>query len=899
MIGGGLTVSRDNQHNLVNSRVNFQYPSNNNNVEKNTLINNIDINLTNIKDSIDNNKINIILQKLSSIIKTKIDNYKIVFNPINIEKYKKNKIDYKDIIELYLLNGHDAKKDFENVRNVFTRSFGEKQYDYFKNYIIFEYYIIFYNLLRENNNDKFKLNIVTRKLAEYMSYPNYKDNIIAFFEYIKNINDNTNIEESFINNSSNIKFGQPVSDVEFFVVIALDDFRFNQEYTSFNVLNHLYSNLKNDKPSNIINKNSNQYTIFKLYDAQNNAKTQSSNLEINSFGDEDYIKQVVLLSNFIDAGNISSDALNRLQDYKKYIHRNNIDEYKKEVHNNFIELCKIFTLNKTASINIFEYYNNTNNDNTNQDNKIELNNINNIANDSNNILDILDPLTILKNHLDKTIDINKQYNILLKIDDFKIFNISIKYDKLQDYINDKSQYLEYKIKNYNNINTIASTIRNIKRTSNFQNKQNYILKLLNLKALGDFSHCIFLKIFKTYFNKTSQTQKGGVVKKKQRFELELIDVDAIKNIENKKNLNKLKNLFDFNEIKGDYLFRYNSRNTRNNIDIDYYQKLSEDNIKKNILPVKYLVSSRNISKTEFLDINNIYLYFVGHFIILNKKINNQKSIEINIDLDNLINIQTDIVNLLYNFFYILCDNLENSKNPTDKKINKKYLIEEINKYKNDIIQIKNSDINEYNKYINTIQIDINNYNKYNEYINYNIKTDIDNLNNTININFKAIGILNILMKLYLYDELLFIIMARKFYNTFINKNTNIEDELITDLIELYKEINIKNINITREDYIYKVKKYFSISQKIQEQLNSNTNNVISNDNRSNILMRKKNKRITDKINQLEKEHNTNSILPNYTRKMFMISTVDNLLKTYCLANDLSFSVDGVTIIYNN
>ena len=189
MIGGGLAMShqdpsnnshqsdnkdnQDNQDNQVNGNLNFQNHSNNRQENQKLKIKSINTNLENIKTSINNNKINIILQKLSSIIKIKIKNYDIVFNPININKYENEIIDYKDIIELYLLNGHDAKKDFENVRNVFTKKPGEKQYDYFKNYIIFEYYIIFYNLLSENNND-FKLNIVTRKLAEYMSDPYYK-----------------------------------------------------------------------------------------------------------------------------------------------------------------------------------------------------------------------------------------------------------------------------------------------------------------------------------------------------------------------------------------------------------------------------------------------------------------------------------------------------------------------------------------------------------------------------------------------------------------------------------------------------------------------------------------------------------------------------------------------------
>jgi hypothetical protein len=897
MIGGGpgwskVNLGNQGNRNFSNKRprinnqvnrythVNFQYPLNNRQENKD-LIESINNNLKDIKDSINNSKIKIILEKLSSIIKNKITSNEIVFNPIKNYNDNTNIIDYRDIIELYLLNGHDAKKDFENVRNVFTIKCGEKQYDYFKNYKIFEYYIIFYNLMKDGNN--FKLNIVTRKLAEYMSYPNYKDNIIAFFEYIENINDNTNIEESFINYSSNTKFGQPVSDVEFFISIALDDFRFNQEYTSFNVLNHLYSNLKNNTPSNIINKNSIQYTIFKLYDAQNNAKTQSSNLEINSFGDEDYIKQVVLLSNFIDAGNISSDALNRLQDYKKYIHRNNINNYKKAVHNNFIELCKIFTLNKTASINIFEYYNNTNNDNTNHHNKIKLNNI---ANDSNNILDILDPLTILQKYQSYTINSNGQYKITLKIDEFEIFDITIKNNKLQEYINNKSQYLEYKIINYNNINTIASTIRNIKTRNSrlsLADEQKKILKLLNLKALGDFSHCIFLKIFKTNFNKTSQTQIGS-----GPDEQEFIDVDAINNINDNDNLNKLIKLFDFNET-GCYLFRYNSRNTetgtKTKTDIQFYENLKPKNIEKNILPVKYLVSSRNIQKTEFLDIDNIYLYFDDNLFIENNLFINLNKFETNLHFKKS-NINADLVNLLYNFFYILCDNLVNPKGSTNKKINKNDLIEIINEY---ITEIKNSNSNiqEYDKYIKFINSIIES----NYYINNNIQRDIISLHQ---YNSYIIGILNILMKVYLYDELLFIIMARKFYSTFIQKNTNSENVLIDDLIKLHKEINEKmtnnNSNI-RDDYIYKVKKYFSISQKIVDKLNNNGNSnnySISNDNS-----------LDEKINKLISEYNTNSILPNNTRKMFMISTVDNLLKTYCLANDLSFSVDGVTIIYNN
>lgn len=886
MIGGGLIVSknkrrrtgnpvnRDNQV-QVNNNLNYQYPLNNRQ-ENEDLKDSINKNLENIKKLINNDKINTILQKLSGIIKIKINRNEIVFNPMknynNNNNNNTNIIDYKDIIELYLLNGQDAKKDFENVPNVFTKKCGEKQYDYFKNYKIFEYYIIFYNLMKDDS-DEFKLNIVTRKLAEYMSDDNYNGRIKTFFQNYINISTGINqdlfqyisIYNYSFNNFNNI-FEQLVSDVEFFVSIALDDFRFNQEYTSFNVLNHLYSNLKNDKLSNIINKNSNQYTIFKLYDAQNNAKTQSSNLEINSIGDDDYIKQVVLLSNFIDAGNISSDALNRLQDYKKYIHRNNIDKYKEEVHNNFIKLCKIFTLKKDANIEIFEFYNNTNNNNTNDYKIIRLNNI--IANDSNNILDILDPLTILKNHLDKTIDINKQYNILLKIGDFKIFNIIIKYKKLQNYIDDKSQYLEYKIENYNNINTIAFQIKNIKgNKGNY--KQKKILKLLNLKALGDFSHCIFLKIFKTYFNKPSQIGAGDV-----QDEQEIIDVKAIKNI-NDDNLNKLSKLFYFNENKVCYLFRYNSRK----IDIDYYEKLEQND--KNILPVKYLT----INNTEFLDIEKKYLYFDDNlYIILNNKINNNKLNTIN--LNNLKNIDVDIVNLLYNFFYILCDNLENPKNPINKKGD---LIIKIDNYKNNIRQINISNINiqEYNYYINSI-LESNNY------INNNIQKDIGNLHQN---KFYIIGILNILMKVYLYDELLFIIMARKFYSTFIKENTNSEDELIKSLIKLYEEINEKNnmnttsnnSNIEKKNYIYKVNKYFSISQKIVDKLNNNGNtnfNLIGNGNSLN-----------EKINKLISEYNTNSILPNNTRKMFMISTVDNLLKTYCLANDLSFSVDGVTIIY--
>jgi len=77
-------------------------------------------------------------------------------------------------------------------------------------------------------------------------------------------------------------------------------------------------------------------------------------------------------------------------------------------------------------------------------------------------LDILDPLTILQKYQSYTINSNGQYKITLKIDEFEIFDITIKNNKLQEYINNKSQYLEYKIINYNNINTIASTIRNIK-----------------------------------------------------------------------------------------------------------------------------------------------------------------------------------------------------------------------------------------------------------------------------------------------------------------------------------------------------------------------------------------------------------------------------------------------------
>jgi hypothetical protein len=855
MIGGGGLLSRNSNTRNSNTR-------NSNKRPRLGEITRIDYNLKNIKDSIDNNKINTILKKLSNIIKNKIKDYKIVFNPINIEKYEKIKIDYKDIIELYLLNGHDAKKDFENVPNVFTKNPNEKQYDYFKNYIIFEYYIIFYNLMKDNN-DRFKLNIVTRKLAEYMSDLNYNGKIKTFFNnYINNINNNTNIEESLINVRSienrtieifrQVSQGQ-VSDVEFFVVIALDDFRFNQEYTSFNVLNHLYSNLKNDAHSNIQNKNSNQYTIFKLYDAQNNAKTQSSNLEINSFGDEDYIKQVVLLSNFIDAGNISSDALNRLQDYKKYIPQYNIDNYKREVHNNFIKLCKIFTLRKDANIKIVESYNDTNVDVILEEN------------DSNNILDIFDPATI--NFKKITQNINTNYKISLKIDEIEIFDITIKNNKLQNYINEpNSQYLEYKIKNYNNINTIASTIRDIKVNDSFSlgTKQKEILKLLNLKALGDFSHCIFLKIFKTYFN---ETQTGSAPKRKREPEKEIIDVYAIKNIQNKKNLEKLRKLFYFNENKTCYLFRYNSRE----IDINFYENLLAEDIKKNILPVKYLT----INNTKFLNIEKEYLHF-KNLVLFIYKINNGKFIQTVFNLNDIIKIKidADILNLLYNFFYILCDDLENPKNPIKTKDKMK---EEINKYINVIKSISNINIQEYNNYIKSII-------KFNDYINNNIQKYINQLNQLNQNNFYIIGILNILMKVYLYDELLFIIMARKFYSTFIKKNTNpeSEDELINDLIKLYKEINIKNTNnIKKEDYINKVKKYFSISQQIEDKLSNNGN---SSNN-------------TNKISQLDSERNYISL--NNTRKMFMISTVDNLLKTYCLANDLSFSVDGVTIIYNN
>lgn len=944
------------------------------NGSKNLLKKNININLNLIKILSENGenglnkKIDEILTNLSNIIKTLIEDNKIIYNPL--KKEKKNyeneaKIDYKDIIELYILNGHDAKKDFENKKGVFQKDTenikGRKHDDYFNNYKFLELYIIFYNLTK-NKDHRFNINLVTCRLAYYISIDSYFKDLKNYIPYIiDKLSDNKTIN-NYINgvNDNTNRFRMKTDDgrnISFFIVIALSDFEFN-EYSSFNVLNNLHSNLliENENTTSIANTE-NPITIFKLYDAQNNAKTQLNILEDISFIKNHNIKQLVLLSNFIDSGNIGADALDRLQDYKKYIPKGDIEKYKIEVHEQFLNLCKIFTFNNIETNNI------VNIKITQKDNVTE------IDLDENNILDILDPIKILQKN--KDIINNKsfkkgEYKISVNIDSLKIFEIIINYEDIRKYFYNELQYLKFSKVNYNTINNISNLIK----SKNISKNSDKIKKLLNLKALGDFSHCIFLDIFKSQYEldkqNMSNNQTGGSV--------------SVRNIinkitdEEKEILHKMNNLFYFTEEgKG------SSRKFRFNIeDKKLYEKYN-----KLFFPIKFILPGSK-QKIIFLNINGTNIgnnlkvnignyYFRIHrtdketinkyFKIINqkKRRRRQSGGENNIDYEvekildhksnndidivsknpnnhkflvnwkgyidpvddtweEYINLQNakgsikdyinkirdeelfihvsenstlnsfedntneddvksvDVINLIYNFFYILCDNLENIKD----NLNNNEMKKKIKEY----ITLLNENINKIN--FNEIFITdlISNLNSKKKYIGKYIKiNDLNILNKDQLVILKQYDnryfnyILNILFKIYLYDELLFMIIARKINNSFNTNNNNQEDLLIETLEEIYNKLN------NEQDYLNKIEAYFSIPSLIENKLYSiKTIDAFENTYNSRI------KKLEERYKYDDKENNIQN-------KMFMISTIDNLLKTYCLANDLSFSVDGGIITY--
>jgi len=939
---------------------------------------NINLNLILNNDNENEGKINDILTNLSNIIKDLINNNGIIYNPLKEYNYNNN-IDYKDIIELYILNGHDAKKDFENKNGVFVKSEGQKHDDYFNNYKFLELYIIFYNLTK--NNDSFNINLVTCRLAYYISINNY---FIALQSYIPHIinklrdknNINNYIKHDNNNNVFPMKTDKEEGDISFFIVIALNDFEFN-EYSSFNVLNNLHSNLliENNNPPSIANTNE-KITIFKLYDAQNNAKTQLNILEDNPFIKNHNIKQLVLLSNFIDSGNIGADALDRLQDYKKYIHKNNINDYKKEVHKQFLNLCKIFTFNKKNNKNNIVNIEITQKNNVT---KIELNNNN--VND-NNILDILDPINILeinKNIINNNSLKKDEYKISLNIDKLKIFEIIINYEDIKKYFNNDLQYLKFSKVNHNTINNITKLINKV----NNNKKSEKIKKLLNLKALGDFSHCIFLNIFKSHYEKVKRTnnnQEGGTSQSPIEDLLNNLDINI---------LEKLNNLFYFAEGGPNRKFRFNStdENLYNIYEKDFFPikiilpgSSSSSKRKKNLQKIIFLnINGTNIGnnlkvkigkyffrihRTHKQSINNYFniknnnkrrrqiggqsggednnVYYqvekiLDHSpnddiaIVKNKpneysflvnwkgyndpvddtwqeydtlinakgsideyinKIDNEKlfihvseesklnSFENNKNEDSVNSI--DVINLIYNFFYILCDDLKSKNN-----LNKKDMEENIVKYidfLNDKIKVSiNINFNEIfspyrnpqnkdyiGKYININHLNIlkedqlNNFkrNYYNRYFNY---------------------ILNILFKIYLYDELLFMIIARKI-NNIINTDTNNNNKeyLLNETLEKV----YFNIHYNQENYLNKINTYFSIPSIIEDKLN-----LLETDKHH---VETYNSRIRELKERFKYDEENN----NKQNKMYMISTIDNLLKTYCLANDLSFSIDGGIITYN-
>lgn len=933
-----------------------------------------------------NDKIKIILTNLSNIIKELINKNEIIYNPLKKEKknYDKSILDYKDIIELYILNGHDAKKDFENKSGVFQKKEGKKHYNYFENYKFLELYIIFYNLTK--NNDSFNINLVTCRLAYYISIKNYFDDLKKYIPHIiDNLSENneeTIVEYINLDDIKSPKFEMKTDDggnISFFIVIALNDFEFN-EYSSFNVLNNLHSNLLIENKKSRENKESRKskenkitpsiadtkepITIFKLYDAQNNAKTQLNILEDIPFIKKHNIKQLVLLSNFIDSGNIGADALDRLQDYKKYISGYKIDQYKGQVHDQFMNLCNIFTFNNQNKVNI---------EITQKDNVTEIN-----LNEE-NILNILDPIKILQKN--KDIINNKsfktgEYKISVNIDSLKIFEIIIYYEDIRKYFYNDLQYLKFSKVNYNTINNISNLIK----SKNISKNSDKIKKLLNLKALGDFSHCIFLDIFKSQYEldkqNMSNNQTGGSV--------------SVSNIINKitdkekEILHKMNNLFYFaEEGKGsNRKFRFNIEDKK------LYEKYN-----KLFFPIKFILPGSK-QKIIFLNINGTNIgnnlkvnigknyYFRIHrtdketinkyFKIINQKkrrrrrqsggennidyevekildhkSNNDNDIDIvSKNLDNheflvnwkgyidpvddtweeYINLQdargsikdyinkirdeelfihvsenstlnpfedntneddvksVDVINLIYNFFYILCDNLENIKD----NLNNNEMKKKIEEY----ITLLNDNINKIN--FNEIFITDLNSNYIGKYININdlniLKQDqLEILKQYDNRYFNYI--LNILFKIYLYDELLFMIIARKFeskinnrMNTSSNSN-NQEDPLIQKLIEVYNELNNEN------NYLKKIEAYFSIPGLIEKKLNKmKTNDEFEEEYNSRID--KLEKRFKDPSKDDDKKNR------NIENKMFMISTIDNLLKTYCLANYLSFSVDGGIITYN-
>ena len=944
------------------------------NGSKKLLKDNININLNLIKILSENgenglnDKIDGILTNLSNIIKGLINENDIIYNPLKKENnYKTPILDYKDIIELYILNGHDAKKDFENKDGVFQKSIGKKHYDYFENYKFLELYIIFYNLTK--NNDSFNINLVTCRLADYISMKDYFIKLKDYIQFIINELSNQSNKDKlieFINSNDNKKFNQKdrginVGDVEYFIVIALDDYKF-YDYSSFNVLNNLHSNLliKNENTISIADTNE-LITIFKLYDAQNNAKTQLNILEDIPFIKNHNIKQLVLLSNFIDSGNIGADALDRLQDYKKYIPQENIGQYKKEVHEQFLNLCKIFTFNIEKTNNIVNIIIGQEDNVT----KIDLNN--------NNILDILDPIMILKKNKDiisnKSSKRNK-YKISVNISSLKIFDIIIDYEDIIKYFYNDLQYLKFSKVNYNTINYISNKIKEINGSEGTNTiKSEKIKKLLNLKALGDFSHCIFLNIFKKNYNSLLEGQDGGVGTKRNNLDNSTIE-NIINEIENKEILHKMKNLFFFNEKKNSS-FRNNNIKNKDDNTIDKYNKTNRsfyeyyrDCINDNILPVKYLniVVAGQQQHIRFLDNitpfmrNNIKVklddYTFGLYNIKkNSKTNSNMQIgtgggknkrrkkEYTVDgiydrewdnkinqhqyvikyegydkyyyneYDNLchldkfkkynenfelfINISSnddlpdiisneeyeeydhvDVINLIYNFFYILFDDLNNKLGLTINTM-KDYIISNIGKLKGwnfDKLNKINNLFNEYKENIKKIP--------------YLKDSLIDSEEIDENTYFDYI--FNVLFKIYLYDELLFMIIARIINNVIVNEQKNQEDLLIEKLTELYKIFNDNNNNTnTEENYLNKIDTYFSIPGFIEKKLNLiETNNTFEEEYKRRIGVLKE---------HYEYDGVENSKIKN---KMFMISTIDNLLKTYCLANDLSFSVDGGIIKYN-